>query len=150
MPNRSKQKGKRAEYYIRNFLRELFPEAEIERVPNSGNHKKFYGDIILNNFVIEVKYRSEPLKFLPEERCYDGTLHCFTLENLQEEEKKTEKFHKQIYTWIDRADGLIVKISHKKPVFFLNDNLFNFFILNFSKNWDNFFQKIGTHRKYKN
>jgi hypothetical protein len=123
MGKSSLRKGKRAEYYIRDYLRSLL-KVEVERVPNSGNHKKFYGDIIVaDRFKVEVKYRSREMPFLYP--CYDGKLYSFTMKTILQP-FQFAVFPSVIHEWKGNCDALVVKFPYKEPIFFADEGFYLF------------------------
>ncbi len=119
----SRRKGKRAEYYIRDYLSKWL-KAEVVRVPNSGNHKKFYGDLLVaDKWKVEVKYRTKEIE-LPFP-CTDGNLYSFTLPLLKEGMPSFKKraFPEYIYDWRGICDVLVVKIARKEPVIFTSEEV---------------------------
>jgi hypothetical protein len=127
----SLRKGKRAEYYIRDYLRNIL-KVEVERVPNSGNHKKFYGDLVVaDRFRVEVKYRRKEIS-LPYP-CFDGLLYSFTTKTILQE-KQYVKFPEIIYKWKNDCDVLVVKLAYKEPIFFANEDFYFFFLTFLRKN----------------
>lgn len=131
----SRNKGKRAEYLVRDFLRKM-GYADAVRVPLSGASEGFKGDVVFTNhsgkkITIEVKSRQNSFSTVYK-KYVDKTIHHPTLgiisvyratlddvftEEVDVESKRDAGVFETLYKLMAGADFLAIKDNNKQLLF---------------------------------